>query len=358
MRGALRGAMTEDRQREQVDVRGLSSTASFTNRVLIIAAVVALAFVAWRLASVFLLLFAAIVLAMVLRVLSDPISRHTGIGLRLSLAIVVLALFTVFGLAGWLFGDRLSQQIGEISTRLPKAWESVRAFMEQSKLGRYVLNSLGTSLGTAGGGTVGLAGLAKTTFGAITDGIIIFALGLYLAARSRSYLDGVVKLVPPRGRPRTAAALEESGRALRRWLFGQGIAMLTVGVLTGIGLWILGIPMALSLAMLAGLLEFVPFFGPIASAVPAVLIAFAKSPADALYVLILYVVVHQLEGDALIPIIQEWSVKLPPLLAILSVVVFGYLFGIPGVVVATPLMVVGMVLVRTLYIEGTLGDTA
>jgi predicted PurR-regulated permease PerM len=144
--------------------------------------------------------------------------------------------------------------------------------------------------------------------------------------------------------------------ALKRWLLGQAVAMLAIGVMTGIGLWALGIPMALGLAILAGLLEFVPYIGPFLAAVPAVLIAFAQNPLDALYVLVLYWGVQQFENWTLIPLIEKWSVGLPPVLAILSLVIFGLLFGIPGVIVAAPLMIVVMIMIRKLYIEGILGD--
>jgi predicted PurR-regulated permease PerM len=167
-----------------------------------------------------------------------------------------------------------------------------------------------------------------------------------------------VKLTPPSARARIGAAFDAIVEALKRWLLGQGMAMLAVGTMTGIGLWVLGMPMALGLALLAGVLEFVPYIGPFLAAVPAVLIAFAVSPLDALYVLLLYWGVQQVENWALIPLIQKWSVDLPPALAILSLVIFGVLFGVPGIIVAAPLMIVVMILVQKLYVEGILGDEA
>ncbi|MCW5772576.1 MAG: AI-2E family transporter [Rhodospirillaceae bacterium] len=354
--GRLPLPKSDSPEREKVDVAGISSAASFTNRVLIIVAVAALALIAWRLSGVFLLLFAGIVVAMVLRVLSDPLARHTPLGARGALACVVVALVVVIGVAIWFFGARLSEQFGQIAAQLPKAWLNVRQWLEQYQAGRYLLDALGDSFDGANNGPGRIARLATSTFGAIADGAIIVVLGFFLALEPGLYRRGLVSLVPPRGRARAAAALEAVGHALRRWLLGQGLAMLSIGVMTGIGLWALGIPMALSLAILAGVLEFVPFVGPIASAVPAILLAFSRSPEAALYVLLLYVGVQQFEGNVLVPMIQKWAVKLPPVLAILGVVVFGYLFGILGVLVATPLVIVLMVSTQKLYVEGTLGD--
>lgn len=350
--------MPQHDDREKVEVAGLSSASSFTNRVLIIAAIAALALIAWRLASVFILLFAGIVVATVLRVLAAPIARNTPLGPRGALGVVVVALLAIFGLAIWMFGDRLGQQFGQIATQLPKAWDGVRQWLEQYQAGRYVLDALSVSFNGADNVPGRIAKLATTTFGAIADAAIILVLGFFLALEPGLYRRGLIKLVPPRGRARAENAFDAVGHALKRWLLGQGLAMLSIGVLTGIGLWALGIPMAFSLAILAGVLEFVPFVGPIASAVPAILLAFSLSPESALYVLLLYVAVQQFEGNVLVPFIQKWSVKLPPLLAILAVVVFGYLFGILGVLVATPLIIVVMVLVQKLYVEGALGDRA
>ncbi len=110
-------------------------------------------------------------------------------------------------------------------------------------------------------------------------------------------------------------------------------------------------PLALSLATIAGLLEFVPFVGPILAAIPAILIAFTHDQATALYVALLYVAIQQLEGYVLMPLVQRWAVALPPALGALSVVVFAVLFGLPGVFFAVPLTIVAMVLVRELYLE-------
>ncbi len=100
-----------------------------------------------------------------------------------------------------------------------------------------------------------------------------------------------------------------------------------------------------------GLLDFIPFFGPIASGILAVILAFIQGPQQALYAAILCIAIQQLEGFVLIPIIQRWTVALPPALGILAVVVFGLLFGLPGAVFATPPIVVLMILVKTLYVE-------
>jgi predicted PurR-regulated permease PerM len=343
---------------QKVDIAGFSSTASFTKRVLIIAAVVALGLVLWRLSHIFILVFAGFVVATVLRALAEPLAARTGLAPRWALAGVVVALLALAAVGAWFFGERIAQQFDLIVAQLPQAWSRLRSWLEQHQAGRYVLDSLSGTFVGADQAPAALARVFTSTFGAIADVVIILVVGLYLAAEPGLYRRGLIKLMPPAVRPRIGAAFDAVGAALKRWLLGQGLAMLAIGVMTGVGLWALGIPMALGLAILAGVLEFVPYIGPFLAAVPAVLIAFAQSPLDALYVLLLYWGVQQVENWALVPLIQKWSVDLPPVLAILSLVIFGLLFGVPGIIVGAPLMIVVMILVEKLYIEGVLGDEA
>jgi predicted PurR-regulated permease PerM len=342
----------------RVRVAGLSSTASFTNRVLILAGIVALALIAWRLSGVFLLLFAAIVLAAVFRAFAVPLARLTQLPERLALALVIVVLAGILGVSIWLLGDRVAAEFGQIVKRLPAAWTQLREWLAANQAGRFVLEQVDGMFAGTTGVPGRLANFATTTFGALADAAIIVVLAVFLAADPALYRRGLVKLVPPRGRAAAEETLDAIGTALGRWLKGQGLAMLSIGVMIGLGLWVLGIPMPLALGIFAGLMEFVPYIGAIASATPALLLAFAISPLDALYVLILFLVVQNFEGNVLVPLIQQWAVRVPAVLTLLAIVVFGILFGGLGLLVAAPLMVVAMVVVQKLYIEHTLGDRA
>ena len=132
--------------------------------------------------------------------------------------------------------------------------------------------------------------------------------------------------------------------------------MLFIGVLTWVGLSIIGVPLALTLGLIAGLLSFIPNFGPILSAVPAILLAFIDSPTSALYVLALFVGVQLIESNLVTPMIERQTVELPPVLTIVSQLALAVLFGAVGLILATPILAVVMVLVQTLYIQDVLGD--
>jgi predicted PurR-regulated permease PerM len=133
--------------------------------------------------------------------------------------------------------------------------------------------------------------------------------------------------------------------------------MSVVRIATGIGLWLLGIPFAATLGLLSGLLTFIPNFGPILSAVPAILLGLSHGTSQALYVAVLYLAIQAVESNLLTPLIQQRNVKLPPVLNVGFQVLLGVLFGVPGIIVAAPLAVVAMVMVKRFYVEDYLGDT-
>jgi predicted PurR-regulated permease PerM len=132
--------------------------------------------------------------------------------------------------------------------------------------------------------------------------------------------------------------------------------MVFIGLLTWLGLYILGVPLSLTLGLLAGLLSFIPNFGPIISALPAILLAFIESPMKAVYVLILFVIVQIIESNIVTPLIERETVELPPALTIIFQLVLAVLIGGLGLVLATPLLAVIMVLIQMVYIEDILGD--
>jgi predicted PurR-regulated permease PerM len=200
----------------------------------------------------------------------------------------------------------------------------------------------------------GITRFASGTVGALANALLIFFLALYLALEPRLYIEGALRLVPLSSRDNARQALHAAGQALHKWLLGQGIAMLGVGIATGIGLAIVDVPLALALGIVAGVAEFVPIIGPIVAAIPGVLIGFSVSPETTLYAALVYLAVQQLEGNLITPLAQRWAVALPPAIGLLSVVAFGVLFGVMGVLFATPLAVVTMVLLRELYVKDVL----
>lgn len=328
-----------------------------TRHILIAIALVGLAVLIWSVAEVFVIAFGAIVLATVLRALVGPLARATGWSERVSLLAVVLGLIVAFSGLFWLFGHQATQQFAEMRQQLPAATEKFQAWLAETRLGQMINDGLkqvaasDTPLTSAGT-------IVSATVGGIGNLLLIMFAAIYLAADPKLYRDGALRLLPPRRRPQVGSALDDAGRALHKWLVAQMIVMLAVGVLTGTGLALLGVPLWLSLGLIAGLLEFVPVVGPIVATIPGVLLAFSKGPETAFYVLLVYIAVQQIESNVLTPLVQRWAVKLPPVIALLSIVACGLLFGVLGVIFATPIAVVVLALVKRLYVEDTLEQGA
>lgn len=326
--------------------------AQFVRRTLIVVAILALFALAWLLRDVILMVFGAIVVATLFQALASQF-RKIGLPYGLSLALAVLTVFGIIGGAAAMFGGQLMSQTEELSKAVPQAWNSVKGSL--AKVG------ISTEVFQAGSGSSGIGStagtLAMSLSAGVADALLIVIGGIFLAASPKVYRIGAVKLVPEERRGQVSSAVEASGSALKLWLKAQLLTMALIGTVTGVGLWLIGVPSAFALALLAALLEFVPFVGPIAAAVPAILLAAAVSPEMALMTLGLYVLVQQLEGYVFSPLIQQWAVDLPGAILLFSLLACGTLFGALGIIFAAPLTVVLFVMIKKLYVQDTL-DTA
>ena len=328
-------------------------TGRVTRFILIAIALVGLAVMAWKLSEVFTIAFGGIVGAALLRALALPLTRHSHLSEKVSLTLVIVGLLIAAGLVGWLFGTQVAEQANEMQRLIPEAVHQLTVALNSSAAGQSVVRmtkqALGDSKMISG---VGLAA-GSLLFG-VADMLLVFFLSIYLAFSPREYLDGLVRLFPVKQRSRVKSAFLAAGDALRRWLLAQFIAMGAIGILVGVAMGIMGVPLAFLLGTLAAVLEFIPVVGAVLFTLPGVLIAFTQGPSMALYVLLAYIGVQQLESNLVVPLLQRWAVRLPPAITLLSVVIGGVLFGAPGLVFASPLAVVAMTLIRTLYIENTL----
>lgn len=187
--------------------------------------------------------------------------------------------------------------------------------------------------------------LLQQTFGATIELFATFILALYMAYDPSTLIGGVFRLVPKRHHPRFNRLLKKAGVRLRGWILGTGIAMLFLGVGTTIGLWALGIPLALSFGVIAALLEVIPYFGSIAGTFLPALIALTLSPLKFLFVLALFLVLNQIDAHLVQPIVMGKQVDLHPVAVILIFLIMGKLFGFIGVLLAVPSAAVLMTLI-------------
>jgi predicted PurR-regulated permease PerM len=341
------------------------SDKTFTERVLIVIGFVVLTFLLIALLyftfDVILLIFAAALLAIFLRGLADLLGYVINASEGWRLVIVSLVLLVVLAGAIALLAPSVAEQVGHLRDELPKSARAAADYISQFGWGQTILSqlpSLNDVLGRIStvGLLTGVGGVFTTTLGAVGNFFVTILLAFYFAAEPKFYIFGFIKLFPKQHRYRVKEVVFSIGDMLGWWLIGKACSMLFIGLLTWFGLWILGVPLALTLGILAGLLSFIPNFGPIMSAIPAILIAFIDSPIAAVYVAGLFIVVQLIESNIVTPLIERETVELPPALTIMSQLALAVLVGGPGLILATPLLAVIMVLVQMVYIEDVLGD--
>jgi predicted PurR-regulated permease PerM len=313
----------------------------------------------WYAIDVVLLAFVGVLAAILLRAPADWISERFGLREGWSLALVGAVLLGVLVVGAVLFGRGILAQALALVDRIPEIIDGFREELGKSDLGsRFVALADLSGMFSSGGAQVlgrGL-GLIGSTFGAVANVLIVIFFAVFMAVQPRMYVEGALYLVARKKRNRVREVLYEIGRVLRRWLVGQTALAVCVATLTAVGLVLLGAPFPFALALLAGLMEFVPYIGPFLAAIPAVMVGFAESSELALYIAALFMGVQLVESYMLAPLVQQRAVHLPPAAILFAQVLMGAIVGALGVAVATPLAAAVMVAVGMLYVEDALGD--
>ena len=308
--------------------------------------------------ALFLFLF-SILLAVVLRGVTNFITRHIRLPDKVVLFLVIILILAAIALIMWAIVPHIAVQIDELNVQLPRAWNQAVSDMKNSPTGQWILKQMPSEEELRKNAGVMLQG-ATTFLTAATDfiiGLIVVIFGaFYLSYDPEMYIDGILRLVPIPKRQRFKDVLDNVGYMLLWWMIGRFIDMLLIGILTGIGLWLLEIPLVLTLSILAGLLTFIPNFGPIISAIPALVLALPGGSDKVFYVIMLYVIIHAIEGYIISPIVQEKTALVPAVLTLVVQIGFGIIFGFLGLAMATPIAAAGLVFIKALYIEDVLGD--
>jgi predicted PurR-regulated permease PerM len=285
----------------------------------------------------------------------------------LALALTTLLVLGFFVGAGWLVAPLVANEVGVLVQRLPTAFERLASWWRE--LGRAgalpgpiaaqdperIINWLQSTLGQM---ALGVLPYAANVMAAVGHAIAALVLAFFFAYRPLLYQEGLVALVPSNHVEGARQVLGAAAQAVRGWAAGALASMTVVGVLTAIGLSVLGIDVWLALAAIAFLGEFIPFIGPILSAVPALLIGLADSPAKAFWTGVLYLAIQQVEGLLIQPVAMRWAVRIAPALLILWQVAFATAFGLAGLLVSTPLLAALQASIQKGYVERVLGKCA
>lgn len=317
-------------------------------RVAIACIVLALFYFAWQVIDVFLLVFAALLVSLMLHALAEPLSRMTRIPERYAVIVVGLLGIGAIAVAFWLFGSTIQAQVSDLVQQLPSAWQRVVTRFNLQSISDDILRHAEAAAPSGDTMLSALQGFTSNVANILLGLFLVIVGGIYFAVDPQLYRRLFLSLWPAEQRGEMAERLEAVSADMRHFLKAQLIAMVVVGVLTYAGLAMLGIPSALALGLFTGLAEFIPLVGPVVSAVPAVLMGLTVSTETALWTLLWFVLVQQVESNIITPLLQQRMVSLPPAVTLFAVVAFGTLLGPMGVLLATPLTVLVFAATRPL----------
>lgn len=319
-------------------------------------------YVLWQIKDVLLLVFTAVVLA---TAINSLVQRLQKVGLKRSWAVLLAITLVVAFFVGimWLIVPSFVSQLQDLSEIWPRAIRRINIWLLRlqgalpDQFRDYLpdVNSVIQQLQPLGNALLGRSvAFFSSSLGFVLNLLLVLILTLMLLVNPQPYRQAFVRLFPSFYRRRTEQILDRCEIALKGWLVGILFNMTVIAVLSGLGLWILGIPLAFSQAALAGLLTFIPNVGPALSVVPPMAIALLESPLKSVLVLVLYIGIQQTETNLLTPYVMAQQVSLLPAITLLSQLFFATFFGFFGLFLALPLTVVGQVWLQEVVIKDIL----
>jgi predicted PurR-regulated permease PerM len=295
----------------------------------------------------------AVLIAVLLNLGAEPLIRWLRFSHGAALFASGVIIASILGAALYYVTGTQAEQLQDVMQRVHQAIGTIRANLQGSEIGKVILAHVQGGNFTVTGIATGVFSISLTFLSALV--ISVFG-GIYLAAQADVYRDGLIQLLPHRLRDNGAETLEDIANALRLWMLGQMIGMVLIGLLTTIAAWLIGLPSAPALGLIAGLFEFIPYIGPVLGAIPGVLVAMTQDLDTVLWTIAAYTLIQQVEGHLIAPLISREMVYIPPLVLILGIVAITTLFGRYAAIFAAPIAVIIFVAVKKLYIRDSLGD--
>ena len=294
-------------------------------------------------------------------IISRPVDylARKGLGRGLGTLTVFGTLTLALALGGVVLGSVVESQAQQLVEDLPTLLSNAQHFIEgvQSRFGLDI--SLPDSQQLLDSARSFLSGGAFSTFISVGAGVanvvslavVVLISTIFAVARPAPLVNGFVVLFPAGRRERVREILEKMYKNVQRWFLGQLASMTIIGLLFTIALFFIGVPFALLLGILSGLLAFIPFVGPAISVIPPILLALAQEPISALWVLLAYAGVQFVEGNIVQPVVMSRAVSLHPVIIVFALLIMGTLFGFIGVLLAIPLVAALHVLVHELWVK-------
>ncbi len=299
-----------------------------------------------------LLLFSGLIFGVFINGLARWLSDHSPISYRITYLLVVLSMVAAITAGLYFLGSHVYQSTNDLFGQIQESWRTVQTQLRQSAYGDRIIPEIKGMISDSTDNMMwGMLWGMQSAGWVVTGALVIFFVGLYAAYEPDLYRGGLVKLYPPDKREKVRAVLDQLREELGGWILGRMTSMILVGVITAVGLWFLGVQMPITLGVLAAMLTFIPNVGPLLAGVPQVLLALNVGMSTAAYVILFNIALQGFESYLITPIIQRHQVSLPPVLTIAAQLIMGVLFGIIGVMMAAPLVVVSMVVIQMTWIE-------
>ncbi len=326
----------------------------FLIRIFIIVLVIGTLAILYFGAVYFLLLFTGTLLAIFWRRSAKWIAKKTNLSFKIVLPLLILLNIGSIAIFFWLAAPSIAEQMSRLAEKVPEVLNQVRSNLGNSEIGRKILEKTSMDEGLPSADKA--LGIFSSTLTVLINVLLILAFALFLVSGPKLYINGILYLIPKKHQNNILKLMSELTETLHRWFVGKIVDMASIFVLTIIGLWLLDVPLVLTLSLIAFLFSFVPNIGPIISAVPALAITFLDSPQKALYVGLLYLGIQMFESYFITPAVQRKASFVPPLLLLLVQFLMARFFGVMGLFLSTPILITLMVLVRKLYVEDVLGN--
>ncbi len=311
--------------------------------------VFALFLVVYFLRDILFILFISILLALIIDPAVDSIEKKK-IPRVIAAFMLFSFMFLVLGSLIYIIATPLAKELSELALRIPNYLGSSIFLNDKSILNTEISGPLQSVLLEASSYFKNIAsGLFSGIFnilGGFVSAILILVITFYLIIEENGVVNFVKQTVPQNLQPRSLRIIKKVQTKLGRWFVGQLALGFIVGTMSLIGLYLLGVPYSLVLAIIAGILELIPYIGPILSAIPAIIIALTVSPELAFLTLILYFLIQQFENYLIVPKVMEKSVNLHPIVIIVVVIMGQKIAGVTGAIIAVPVATIAAIIIE------------
>lgn len=306
--------------------------------------------------NLLLLIFAALLISLLFEGISDFIAKYTKWNKKITLSIAIVGVISILVFLFNIIGSAILIQIEQLIDKIPLVTTKISAFIAEYDWIDDIIPELNTIQNNTTSILKYTQKLFSSTFGMMGDGYAIIFFALFILLSPKTYKHGIVKLVPNSMKVKTLQILNDLSTNLQTWLKAQFISMLFIFILTALGLYFIGIDLWLILALIAGILSFIPNLGPTLALIPAALVGLTINPITAIYIIAIFLFVQALESAILAPYIQKNMLSLAPVLVLFAQLFLGSIAGIMGILFATPILIVIVHLIEEIYVKGMLED--